>query len=389
MSRVFLDISEPVKSFKGPVLFTAGHRPFFLFTALSGVFFIAAWVLAYLGELDLSSGWHGHEMVFGFASAAVSGFLMAAVPKWVGAKSFQGKPVVYLAVVWLVGRVAFLIAEIFPELFYLAWLDLLFLPFIGYMIAKLIIPAGNKRNFVVPLILFSWTLMNFAFHFWDPENALRAGVYMVIAVAALISGRVIPAFTQNALRMKLQQEISCSTPMWTHQAVLILIFLSAICELAPIPEIVSGIIAGATALVLFYRMFGWHSLKTGFSPIVWVLHAAYIWLPVGFALIAVADLTGMIDANAALHGLTTGGVGMLILAVGSRAALGHSGRPLMASKLTVASYVFVFTAAIVRVVALSPEWITVSGVLWVIGYGLFAIVYAPILIKPRIDGLPG
>lgn len=389
MSRVFLDISEPVKSFNGPVLFTAGHRPFFLFTALSGVFFIAAWVLAYLGHFDLSASWHGHEMIFGFAGAAISGFLMAAVPKWTGTPSFQGKIVVYLAIVWLTGRLAFLIAELFPELFYLAWLDILFLPFMGFLIAKLILPTGNKRNFVVPFILFSLTGINIAYHFWDQSIALYTAVYMVIAMASLISGRIIPAFTQNALRMKLQQEISCSTPMWTYPTVLALIFLSALCQLLSMPELVSGIVTGLTSLMLFYRMLGWHSLKTGFSPIVWVLHAAYIWLPIGFGLIAVANLTEYLDVTNALHGLTTGGIGMLILAVASRAALGHSGRPMMAAKLTVASYIFVYAAALMRVIALTPDWITISGILWVIGYGLFAIVYAPILIKPRVDGLPG
>jgi uncharacterized protein involved in response to NO len=389
MTQVFLDISEPKTNAKGPVLFSAGHRPFFLFTALSGVFFIAAWVFALLGQFALSPLWHGHEMVFGFGSAAVSGFLMAAVPKWVGAKSFEGKPVVLLAGLWLLGRIGFLMAELFPQMFYLAWLDLLFLPLIAYMIAKLIIPSGNKRNFVVPLILFSWTLVNIAFHFWDGTSALRAGIYLITAIAALISGRVIPAFTQNALRMKFQKDITCTTPDWTHPTVLVLIFLVAFGALFNVPQMVSGILSALTAVVLFYRMWDWKALQTGFSPIVWVLHAAYIWLPIGFALKAVSELTTWIDPAQALHGLTTGAIGMLILAVASRAALGHSGRELVASKLTVASYIITFAAAVVRVLAFSPEWIIVSGVLWVIGYGLFAIVYAPILIKPRIDGQPG
>lgn len=389
MARVFLDISEPVEQFRGPVLFSAGHRPFFLFTALSGVFFIAAWVLAYLGYLDLSTNWHGHEMVFGFAGAAISGFLMAAVPKWTSSKSFQGPQVVYLAIVWLIGRIGFLISEILPDLFYLAWLDMLFLPFISVMIAKLILGSGNKRNFIVPFILFSWAGVNVAYHFIDPTSAMHAGVYLVVAIAALISGRVIPSFTQNALRMKFQKEVSCATPSWTHPAILVLILLITLGELIGIADVLSGTLAALSALVLFYRMLGWHSLKTGFSPIVWVLHAAYIWLPIGFSLKAISDLTGLVEPNAALHGLTAGGIGMLILAVGSRAALGHSGRPLKAANLTVASYILVFSAAIVRVVNLNPDWIIASGILWVLGYGLFALVYAPILLKPRIDGLPG
>ncbi len=389
MSRIFLDIGEPVRPYSGPALFSAGHRPFFLFTALTGVFFLAAWLLAYNGLIELSAAWHGHEMVFGFSGAAVSGFLMAAVPKWTNSPSFQGRLVVALSVAWILGRIGILAAEVSPDLFFLAWLDILYPPMIAVAISKLIMRAENKRNYVVPVILFTWVLTNLAWHFWDQGLAVRAGIYMIIAVAALISGRIIPAFTQNALRMKLQQDITCETPMWSHKAVLIGIFLTAVCEIAELPGVVSGVVAAVLSVVFVIRMIRWHTFKTFDNPIVWVLHAAYIWLPIGFALKAISDLTGLIEANAALHGLTTGAIGMLILAVASRAALGHSGRPLKASTPTVAAYVIVTLAAVVRVVALTPDWVTISGVLWIIGYGLFAAVYAPILIKPRIDGLPG
>ena len=389
MARVFLDIGEPTNTYKGPVLFSAGHRPLFLLTALSGVFFIAAWVLAYLGMIELSVAWHGHEMVFGFAGAAVSGFLMAAVPKWTSAPSFMGRQVVILSILWVLGRIGMLVAEHHPDFFFVAWVDMLFPAMITMMISKLIMGAKNKRNYVVPAILVIWTLTNVAWHFWDTTTAVRAGVYMIICVAALISGRIIPAFTQNALRMKFQQEIHCETPMWTHQAVLVLIISMALAELFELPAMITGGVAAIAAVVFLIRMLKWHTFKTLDNPIVWVLHLAYIWLPIGFTLKAVADLTGILDANAALHGLTTGAIGMLILAVASRAALGHSGRPLVVSSTTIAAYIFTTLAAIVRVVALTPEWITISGVLWVIGFGLFAAVYAPILIKPRIDGLPG
>jgi uncharacterized protein involved in response to NO len=389
MARVFLDIGEPVRPYSGPALFSAGHRPFFLFTAITGVVFLAAWILAYAGLIELSTAWHGHEMVFGFAGAAVSGFLMAAVPKWTNAPSFQGRLVIALSIAWLLGRVGILAAEISADLFFLAWLDILYPPMIAVAISRLIMGAENKRNYIVPVILFTWVATNLAWHFWDQEMAVRAGIYMIIAVAALISGRIIPAFTQNALRMKLQQEIICETPMWTHKAVLIGIFLITICEVAELPDIISGVLAAVLTVVFIIRMMKWHTFKTFDNPIVWVLHAAYIWLPIGFGLKAVADLTGLIGANEALHGLTTGAIGMLILAVASRAALGHSGRPLIVSAPTIAAYVIVTFSAIVRVIALSPEWIIASGILWVIGFGLFAAVYAPILIKPRIDGLPG
>jgi uncharacterized protein involved in response to NO len=389
MARVFLDIGEPVQPYNGPVLFSSGHRIFFLFTALSGVAFLLAWVLGYMGMIDLTLTWHGHEMVFGFASAAIGGFLMAAVPKWTSSKNFVGRPVVIMAILWLLGRLGILAAELDQAFFYLAWLDLLYLPVLSYEISQRIVGAQNKRNFIVPLILVFWCLTNVAWHFWESDTAVRAGVYMIIAVASLISARVIPAFTQNALRMKLQQNITCSTPQWTHLATVVLVILMALSTLFYAPDVIKGTIASVTAIVLFYRMARWHSLKTLDNPIVWVLHAAYIWLPIGFALSGLAHFTNLLNPNQALHALTTGGIGMLILAVASRAALGHSGRPLVASSMTVAAYVMVTIATFVRVIELNSNWVIASGVLWVVGYGLFAAVYTPILIRPRIDGLPG
>lgn len=356
-----MDIGEPVQPYSGPVCFHP-VTAFFLFTALSGVAFLLAWLFGYAGMVDLSLAWHGHEMVFGFASAAIGGFLMAAVPKWTSSKNFVGRPVVIMAIFWLLGRVGILAAELNDAFVYLAWLDLLYLPMLSYEIANRIVGAQNKRNFIVPLILVFWCLSNVAWHFWDTANAARAGVYMIIAIASLISARVIPAFTQNALRMKLQSNITCTTPQWTHLATVVLVLLLAIATLFDAPDLVKGVIASATAIVLIYRMARWHSFQTLDNPIVWVLHAAYVWLPIGFALTGVAHLTDFLNPNQALHALTTGGIGMLILAVASRAALGHSGRPLKASGLTVAAYLIVTAATFVRVIELNSNWVIASGV---------------------------
>ncbi|SCA57434.1 conserved membrane hypothetical protein [Candidatus Terasakiella magnetica] len=389
MTRVFLDVGEPVKTYNGPALFSSGHRVFFLFTALSAVLFLGLWIAAYVGQLEISSFWHGHEMVFGFSAAAISGFLMAAVPKWTNTENFQGNKVIFLAAIWLLGRIGFSLAELNEELFFLAWFDLLYLPLIALEITRRLVGSGNKRNYIVGVILFSFFACNVVWHFWDEPTAVRAGVYVIVAIATLISGRVIPAFTQNALKLKYQSEITCHTPQWTHLTAVILVLATAVLTLLDAPSLLSGSVAGLAAVVLFYRMLGWHSLHTLDNPIVWVLHAAYIWLPIGFALKALTDFSLWSDANSALHALTTGGIGLLILAVASRAALGHSGRPLVASLLTVLSYMLVFMATAMRTFAMGESWVIASGGLWVLGFLLFAIVYAPILIKPRIDGLPG
>ncbi|WP_135074789.1 NnrS family protein [Terasakiella sp. SH-1] len=389
MTRIFLDVDEPTQDYQGPALFASGHRVFFLFAALSAVVFLDLWLLAYIDYIDLSSAWHGHEMVFGFASAAITGFLMAAVPTWTNSAKFLGTKVIFMAAIWLLGRIAIGLGELDEAYEMVSWLDLLYLPLLAFEIIKRLVGAGNKRNYIVGVILVSLCICNVMWHFGDQGAAVRGGVYVIIAIAALISARVIPAFTQNALRMKLQTEITCSTPQWTHMAAVILVLLTALCTLVSVPEDIAGAIAALTCLLLFYRMLGWHSFRTWDNPIVWVLHAAYVWLPIGFGLKALADFGLWQDANAALHALTTGGIGVLILAVASRAALGHSGRKLEASKTTVCAYILVILAAITRTFALDENWVMLSGTLWVIGFLLFTIVYTPILVKPRIDGLPG
>ncbi|MDV7340077.1 NnrS family protein [Terasakiella sp. A23] len=390
MTQVFLEIGEPVREPKGPALLSAGHRPFFLCAALSAVFLLALWLFALMGDLTLSSTWHAHEMLYGFAGAAIAGFLMAAVPKWTNGRSPTGLPLAMITMIWVLGRIGVFAGDVYEELYMLAYADLLFMPIIAYVVARMIMGAKNARNYVVLAILGGIIISNIAYHFFDPANALRAGVFMVATLAALIGGRVIPAFTQNALRIHTgDQRIICSTPAWTHKATLVLMFLLAGTQLFGAPVMVTGAISAVLAAVLFFRMLKWRSLNTLFDPIVWILHAAYVWLPIGFTLKALSDLTGLVETNAALHALTSGGIGLLILAVASRAALGHSGRPLKVSVATVASYLLVIAATILRVLAFSPEWVTLSGMMWVAGFGLFAIVYTPILIKPRIDGLPG
>lgn len=389
MTQIFLDVGEPTSKPLEFQLFSAGHRPFFLLTALSAIVLISLWLVAYLGRIALSSSWHAHEMVYGFSVAAISGFLLAAVPHWTNVQSPKGWPLMGLCSFWLLGRIGFFMAEVYPAYMVLAYLDLIFLPMMIVVVARMIMGAKNTRNYVVVGIVGALMMTNLLYHFYDSYAGVRAGIFVVTILAALIGGRVIPAFTQNALQLYSGQPVVCTTPAWTHKVTLISMFLLVIAQGFDMDQRITGVLAFFIAIILFIRMLGWRSLNSFFDPIVWVLHAAYIWLPIGYGLKAVADLTGVIDGNSALHALTIGGIGMLILAIASRAALGHSGRELKVSVGTVVAYLLVMGATTLRVFALSPEWIVVSGLLWVLGYGLFAFVYVPILVKPRVDGLPG
>ena len=385
MTRILLDIDEAGKNYVGPLLLTSGHRPFFLMAAAWAALGLALWVAAFAGLIPGNSLWHGHEMVFGFGVCAISGFLMAAVPKWTGMETPQGWKLGLLVFLWIIGRAGMLVDV--PQA---QWLDLFFLPALAGFIMHNIVSRKNKRNYQVPAILFALAALNAMYHFGDPVVALHTGTFVIISMIALIGGRIIPAFTQNGLRMHLRDpEIVSTTPEWADKLAVPVIFSVVLAELFAPGSLFSGLAALAAGLLLLVRMLKWNTFKSFSVPLIWILHAGYVWLPIGFLLKAASDLLDLVPPSQALHALTAGGIGVTIMAVASRAALGHSGRPLAATKPTVICYWLVIASAILRVVFPTMEGIIASGILWTAGWLLFAIVYWPILAKPRIDGMPG
>ncbi|HEX6979498.1 MAG TPA: NnrS family protein [Alphaproteobacteria bacterium] len=381
-SRIALDIREPVRPYRGPAVLASGHRPFFLVAGLYAALGLALWVCAYAGLLPLTMTWHGHEMVFGFAVAAISGFLMAAVPKWTGGPVIRGPLLVGLLLLWLAGRIA-MAADV------ATWIDLLYLPVFASIILVDIVRARNVRNYQVPAMLFGLVGLNAFYHFGDPENALHAAIYLIAALIALIGGRIVPAFTQNALRLALRSDIRCTTPRWLDVLAVPSVILVVATELFLPYSPVGAVAALLAGTLLLVRMAGWQTFRTLGMPIVWILHVGYAWVPVGFLLKGIADLGYWIPHGAALHALTAGAIGTMILAVASRAALGHAGLPLVVSRGTVLAYVLVIAGAALRVLVPSGVALIAAGALWSFGYALFAVIYWPILTRPRVDGLPG
>lgn len=381
-SRIVLDIREPARPYRGPAVLAAGHRPFFLAAGLYAALGLALWGSAYVGLLPLTAAWHGHEMVFGFAVAAISGFLMAAVPKWTGGPVIHGPLLAGLLLLWLAGRIA-MAADV------ATWIDLLYLPVFASFILVDIVRARNARNYQVPAMLFGLAGLNAFYHFGDPGTALHAAVYLIAALIALIGGRIVPAFTQNALRLALRNNIRCTTPRWLDVLAVPSVILVVAAELFLPYSPAAGVAALVAGALLLVRMAGWQTFRTFGMPIVWILHVGYAWVPIGFLLTGIANLGSWIPHGAALHALTAGAIGTMILAVASRAALGHAGLPLVVSRGTVLAYALVIAGAVLRVLVPSGAALIVAGALWSLGYALFAVIYWPILTRPRVDGLPG
>lgn len=387
-------------------LLSAGFRPFFLLAAAHAIAAMAFW-LVWLGVhlmngaiADLSIGmpphvWHGHEMLFGFVSAAVAGFLLTAVPNWTGTAPVAGPRLALLVVVWLAGRAAvWASAALPPVLVVLA--DAAFLPLLGVMLAGPLLSAGKTRNaaFLLLLAVLSAALLlsQAGIYGWLDDGGYM-GRLIAIDVAAVmmtvIGGRITPAFSRNWLRAR-GRDLPDPPKMLNLAAVLsvVLVLLSdaQASWLGDLPRGLFALLAGALLLV---RLVSWRGWLVRAEPLLWVLHLGALWLAVGFLLRGGALLWDWMPETTALHAHTVGAAGTLVIGVMSRATLGHTGRSLTSDPWLTGAFVLVTVAALARLVppvafpALYLEAMVAAGLLWCVAAGLFLLRLTPALISPR------
>jgi uncharacterized protein involved in response to NO len=383
-------------------LLEGGFRPFFLLAGAYGALSLLGWLLAYTGHWSVPAGWvpmwwHGHELLYGFALAAVCGFLLTAVPKWTSTPPVTGARLGGLVGLWLAGRAAMWAAGVLPA-WVVAVADLALIPALGWAVGMPIVRRGSPRNYGFPPVIAGLFAANLASHLpalgLAPALTARTGLmgatYLVVVLIAVISGRIVPAFTGGALRERGGPEVR-NRPLLGRTAVGAVVLASATQLLTAHPW-AQALPAAAAAVLLAARATGWRSMHTARQPMLWILHVGHAWLIVGFALLAAAALTDVVPSSSALHAFTAGAMGTMVLAVMTRAALGHTGRRLVASPAMTTAYVLVVLGGLARVVAsLLPAQVYVpavvlAGILWMGAYGLFTVVYLPILLRPRVDG---
>lgn len=409
VSRVFLANSTAAQTARPSVdaLFSYGFRPFFLAAAVYAALAMSiwlAWIVTtaavgpqyWLPVAGSPVAWHAHEMVFGFAGAAVAGFLLTAVPNWTGSLPLSGTPLVLLFVIWLMGRMFMGISGTLPYAL-VAAVDLAFLPLLGAFAARQLFEKPALRNLVFLVIIAALTLGNGVYHLAtykmlavDPLAAIRICVLVVAIMIAIIGGRIIPAFTHNWLHLNRVPGPMPQRFGWLDAASILSIVLFAVLEVVDGSNALRGAAALIAAAFNGARLMLWGGLATRKEPIVWVLHLGYAWIVVGLVLSATAALTGLFSSTIASHAFATGAIGTMILAVMSRASLGHTGRPLVAARPIVGAYLLVTIAAVLRVAGplLAPQYyatlLGAAALAWVAAFALFALVYAPILTTPRV-----
>lgn len=385
---------------RGWTFFSAGFRPLFWSCGMYGAVMLPLWLLVYSGRgPDIGMApilWHGHEMIFGFSAAAVGGFLLTAVPNWTGTVPVAGRPLMVLYGLWLAGRAAVLCSAVLPSA-WVAVVDLLYLPALAYLLARPLIAVGKMRNLVFLPILATFTIANALVHLdpiWGTGLAgLYLGITLLLVMIAIIGGRIVPAFTQNWLRM--QGQTVAVTPLpWLERVSILSLVLGGVLTAVDPAGRWAGAMLLAAGLLHLLRLGRWHGLKTVSHPILWVLHLGYAWMGIGLILLGGSSFLPVLPVSAAIHALTAGAIGTMILAVMSRAALGHSGRPLVVGRPIVAAYGLLSLGTILRVAApmlpsMQMGLTHAGGSLWAAAWLIFAVVYAPICFRARSDGRPG
>ncbi|NML48606.1 NnrS family protein [Ramlibacter sp. G-1-2-2] len=394
----FLKIEEPPRAAapRGFALWQLGFRPFYLLASTFAAVSILLWALQFTGHLAApylpGPLWHAHEMLFGFTLVVVVGFLFTAGRNWSGLPTPAGGKLAALAALWLAGRLLVLTpwgwaSALVNAAFPLAAAIALAIPFVR---------AGNKRNYFFVGLLVLLSIANLAVHLSQlgvlalPAWAgIGLGLDVVLFILCVMGGRVIPMFTNNGV-----PGAGAEKRPWVEKLALGSVLALLVADALQVPAWLLAAVAAIAAAAHLTRWLLWRPWRTLRTPLVWVLHLAYGWIPVHLALRALAALA-WVQSSTATHALTVGAIGGLVIGMMTRTARGHTARPLKADRWDTSAYLLVAAAAFVRVLlpviapALLLQAILASGVLWSAGFALYTVRYFNVLTRPRLDGKPG
>lgn len=366
-------------------------RPFFFGAAWMAAGWLLIWLYwLFIGMPALPMNpihWHAHEMIFGFTTAVISGFVLTAVQNWTGVRSTVPWALAALFLLWLAGRVVMLLAADLPYLL-VATVDVALMPAVAITLSRPILRTNNRRNLVFLPLLALFTFGNLAFHLavlgkyqLNPSWVLDGMLLLIAFLLTFMGGRVIPFFTRSRLPQVKVQRFG-----WLDWSATILAGLAALVWLSAGPGVLFTATALAAGAATLLRVLFWRPWRTLGEPLLWILHLGYLWLPVGYALLAAGH------TSPGLHALSVGALGCLSLGMLARVSLGHTGRPLVAHPAMTAGFILVALAGLLRVglVLGLPTWLSLggAGVLWSIAFAIYGVLYAPALFTPRPDAAP-
>jgi uncharacterized protein involved in response to NO len=381
-----------------PAVLQGGFRPFFLAAGAWAIAAIALWLCTIEGVISAPRGldplaWHRHEMLFGFAGAAVAGFVLTAIPNWTGRFPVAGAPLAALVGLWTAAR--FLLLLLPPDLVIVAALfDAgLYVALAAYAFRE--VRLAKNRNLPIALLLFLFgatDALDYACALGivgDTMLGVRAGLAILAVMISVIGGRIIPSFTRNWLGKRAHAGRLPGQPDRFDMGTIVLTAASMLLWILVPAAAGTGVLLIAAALFQAVRLARWQGLKTVAEPLLFVLHIGYLWLVVALLFLGLGILSPLVPQSAAIHSLGVGAVGTMILAVTTRVSLGHTGRELRAHRAMVLGYVLICGAAIARI-ATAMGWIDyrfglrLSAALWILTFVLFLVLYVPVLTGPRL-----
>jgi len=377
-------------------------RPFFLAAGAFAALAIVVWLPIFMAGLELPiemlpRDWHAHEMIYGYAAAAIAGFLFTAIPNWTGRRPISGAAVLVLLLVWIAGRIAMATSGLIG-LRLTMMIDLLFLPLVSFMAGHEIVASNNRRNFKLLAVLAVLIAGNGLFHIEVMKDGIanygqRFGLAAVVALITVIGGRIVPSFTRNALIPlgpgRLPQ------PFGPFDIAAIVVSVAALGAWVVTPQSgATGAVALIAAALQSVRLARWAGDRARGDFLVLILHLAYAFVPLGFLLIGLemfapaGTMTG-----AGVHAWGVGAIGLMTLAVMTRATLGHTGRPLVATRMTALVYGLAIAAAFARIAAVFPspvegDLLVFAGAAWVASFAGLVAIYAPMWLGPRLGAEP-
>ncbi len=378
----------------------APYRPLFTAAGFWAVFCIAWWPLGTNMGLPAPGMsppvlWHVHELFFGFAAAAVGGYLLTAMPNWVDRDPETGQILQVLLLFWAAARLSTLYFYSLP-LALLLPINAAYPLFLGGLMTRRLLAglAYRKLGFVVAMLLLAAMDIRFLLlaKAGDVAACIALTREMLIGFALLLTfvgARMIPAFTQS------WHHVTGHSGPTVHIAPKVrLLALGAL--LGALAGVVVGLqITAALALLIaavctFVAAMGWRSSSTVRHPLLAGLHIAYLWLPLGLAGLGFTDLfPAFYPAGAVKHALTIGAISGLILAVAGRAGSHTATGQLKAPPSLILAMLCLWVATVLRLLApLSSgyeiELISAAALLWCAAWIAFLYALRPSLIGPPV-----
>ncbi|MBX9803717.1 MAG: NnrS family protein, partial [Caulobacteraceae bacterium] len=321
-----MNTAAAIRAHRGPAVFSVGLRPFFLFSALWAAIAAPLWLYAFLSGGPVGLSWHVHEMLFGYTGGIVVGFLLTAVPNWTGRLPVVGAPLALLFGLWLAGRAAMLAMALNADLASEVWpliIDGLFLFAMAGMVWREVLAGKNWRNVPVAVMVTLFALANAGFHLEAGAGGIanlstRLGLAVVALLIAVIGGRVTPSFTRNWQTRR-------GGPMPAVSGRLDVLTLAVTAaglvawSVAPTHPAAGALLLASGGLNLV-RLVRWRGDATMAEPLVWILHLGYLWLAAGLFFTGLSvTAPGLVPPSVGVHALTAGAIGVMTLAIMTRA----------------------------------------------------------------------